>query len=115
MIFSGIFGTITKPAVFGGYDTLETGGLTLFLTNLINLLIIVAGLFTLANFIIAGYLYLSSNGNPQQIVQAGNKMLQAAIGLFIIAAAFVIAGLIGWIFFQNAAFLFQPILSKISP
>ncbi|KKS79247.1 MAG: hypothetical protein UV54_C0038G0004 [Candidatus Beckwithbacteria bacterium GW2011_GWA2_43_10] len=115
MIFTGIFGTIDSPAAFGGYQTLEILGLTAFLTNLINLLIIIAGLFTLANFISAGYLYMSSNGEPQKLMAAGNKMLQSVIGLLVIAAAFIIAGLIGWIFFNNALFLFMPVLSKISP
>jgi len=104
-----VIGNIESPLSNSGYKTIKEGGLTLFLSNLILLLIILAGLFSVVNFILAGYLYLGSNGNPQKLQAAGNKILQSLIGLAIVAAAFIIAGLIGYLFFQNATFLFHPI------
>ena len=107
-----IFGTIDPPNTNIGYeilgpDTTATGPFKL-LANLLFLITTISGIFVLINFIMAGYLYLSSNGNPQKISAAGNKMLKSLIGLVIIAAAFIIAGLIGLIFFEDPSFLIRP-------
>lgn len=99
------YGVLTDPNI----------GLTKFISNLLSFIITVAGLFTLVNFIIAGYLYMSSNGEPQKLTAAGNKMLQSLIGLAVIAAAFIIAGIIGYVFFQQADFLFNPSFTKLVP
>lgn len=113
MIFANIIGTIDNPTTFSGYNTLEKGGFSGFMSAVLYLLMLVSGLFALVNFIIAAYLYLGSNGNPQQITAAGNKILQSLIGLIIVAAAFVIAGLLGWFLFQDSLFLFKPRFIKI--
>ena len=116
MIFS-IFGTINPPGSTNSYTKYgalaATTGLTRLLSNLLTFLITIAGLFTLVNFIIAGYLYLSANAEPQKIAAAGNKMLQSLIGLAIISVAFIIAGIIGYIFFKDPAFLFKPKFTKL--
>jgi len=107
---------IGKIEPFGGAETykdLEAGGLVNFITNLISLIILVAGIFTLVNFILAGYGYLSSNSDPQKISAAGNKMLESLIGLIIVAAAFIIAGLIGFVIFGDQSALIDLNLFKV--
>lgn len=108
-----ILGNINPPPT--KYKILSEGGLTSFISNLLIFIITIAGLFTLVNFIIAGYLYMSSNGEPQKIMAAGNKMLQSLIGLAVISAAFIIAGIIGYAFFKQADFLFNPSFTKLTP
>lgn len=108
-----ILGTISPPPTYSGYDILANQGLTKFISNLLIFIITIAGLFTLVNFIIAGYLYMSSNGEPQKLMAAGNKMLQSLIGLAVISGAFIIAGIIGYIFFNQADFLFKPVFEGI--
>ena len=106
-----IFGNINPPPT--KYKILSEGGLTDFISNLLIFIITIAGLFTLVNFIIAGYLYMSSNGEPQKLIAAGNKILQSLIGLAVISGAFIIAGIIGHVFFNNPAFLFKPVFGGI--
>lgn len=113
-----IIGTITNPIAPAvnkpkGYVNLAGGGLTAFLGNVITLLIVIAGIFTLVNFIAAGYIYLASAGEPQKLIQAANKMTQSLIGLAIISGGFIISGLIGYLFFQDATFLFKPIFESL--
>ena len=113
MIIWSIFGTITPPGTSinsGGYIKygMLSSGLAKFLSNILIFLSVVAGLFTLVNLVLASYSYLSSNNEPQKIAAAGNKILQSLIGLAIIAAAFIIAGIIGKIFFNDTTFLFNP-------
>jgi hypothetical protein len=106
-----VFGTIQNPTRYGG---LGEGGLNNFVSNLLAFLGILGGIIVFINFIIAGYQYLSSQGNPQMLAAAGNKILGSLIGLIIIVAAFVIASIIGLVFFGNAGFLLQPTFFKLS-
>lgn len=114
----GIFGEISKPSVFSGYDVIESPegkGLSNLLSSILAIIITLAGIFVLVNFILAGYAYLSANNQPQKLADAGNKMLQSLIGLLIIAAGYVIAATVGYIFFKDAGFLLNPIFQSIKP
>ena len=86
-------GTISLPSFFT-YGPLE-GGLGNFLNNILMLISTVAGLFALFNFIMAGYGYMSANGEEKKVQQAWAKIWQSLLGLGIIAAAFLIAALVG--------------------
>lgn len=113
----GIFGEISKPSVFSGYDVIDTEGkgLSNLISSIVAIIITLAGIFVLVNFILAGYAYLSANGQPQKLADANNKMFQSLIGLLIIAAGYVIAMAVGYIFFQDAGFLLHPIFQSIKP
>ncbi|MCX6817062.1 MAG: hypothetical protein NTZ93_04295 [Candidatus Beckwithbacteria bacterium] len=108
-----IIGTIDNPlAGAAGYGDINLG-LIKFLNNLVALVITLAGLFTLVNLIAAGYQYLSSNNEPQKIAAAANKILQSLIGLAIVAMAFILAGIIGYIFFHDSTILLSPKLFSL--
>ena len=109
MMFVDIFGTIDKP-VSTQYSSLGSSnlGLVSLVNNLLGLITAVAGVFTVVNFIIAGYLYLSSNGVPQKITDAGNKVLQTTIGIGIVAIAYVIAAIVGKLLFNDPMILLKP-------
>ena len=109
MILADIFGQIQKP-VSTEYGQLAdtSAGLVSLVNNLLGLITTIAGIFTIVNFIIAGYLYLSSNGEPQKIIAAGNKILQSAIGIGLVAIAYVIAAIVGKILFNDPTRLLQP-------
>jgi len=90
-----IFGSIKPPVANNKYFTAANGGgFFLFLSNLFKLAGTIAGIVMLVQFITAGYMYLSSEGDPKKASQAWAKIWQAIVGLLIIAAAFIIAGLV---------------------
>lgn len=103
-----IFGKILPPKNTFLDQSVTSGGLISFLSNLLNLVITLAGIFALLNFLMAGYGYLTSSADPQKITNAGNKILQSIIGLIVIAASFIIAGLLGQILFQDPTALIKP-------
>lgn len=107
MIFQIIFGKINNPLKDSGkgYEDLIHGDLIKFLNNIVALITVIAGIWTVFNFISAGYQYLNSNNEPQKIAAAGNKILQSVIGLAIVAAAYTIAGILGFILFKDASAL----------
>ena len=103
---SSVIGDINLPDFFE-YGEVE-GGLGNFLNNILMLITTVAGLFALFNFIMAGYGYMSANGDKEKIQQAWAKIWQSLLGLGIVAAAFLIAALVGWIFFKDPTFIINP-------
>jgi len=106
LFLAGVVGEITPPP--GGYPDIEAGGLGSFLNNILMLISTVAGLFALFNFIMAGYGYMSANGDEKKVQQAWAKIWQSLLGLGIVAAAFLIAALVGWIFFKDVTFIINP-------
>jgi len=79
-----------------------------FLSQIITLLYTISGLFFLINFIVAGYQYLGSGGDPQKITNAGNKILHSLYGLIFVAGSFIIAAVLGYLLFKDASAIIKP-------
>lgn len=117
LLASGQFGNTNNPFCTGGLgsSTLcaagdQGQGLILILSNLIRFVIVVGGIYTLWNIIMAGYGFLSAGGEPKNIAKAWEKIWQSLIGLLIIAGSFVLAVVFGYLIFglDNALILIQP-------
>lgn len=92
-MIAGIFGKIDNPT---GYTNSQNGsGLFDLINNILKFTAVIAGLFLVFQIITAGYLYISANGDPKKTEQAWTKIWQAILGFVIVAAAFVIAAVIG--------------------
>ena len=89
-----IFGNIKAPITNQYFTDANGGGLFLFLSNLFKLAATIGGIVMLIQLILAGFMYLSSEGDPKKSVQAWTKIWQSIVGLLVIAAAFIIAGLV---------------------
>ena len=87
-----IFGTIKNPTA---YSSTNGSGLFTLLSNLFKLVGAVAGIFFVVQIILAGFGYISANGDPKKTEAAWNKIWQSLIGLVIVTSAFVIAAFIG--------------------
>ena len=89
-----IFGSIDNPTSYG---TNSDGGQGLFslLSNVFKLVGVVAGVFFLVQIIIAGFTFISANGDPKRAENALAVIWQSLIGLVIVSAAFVLASFIG--------------------
>ena len=104
---AGIFGTIQPPEAIKNYDS-SPQGLFTFLNNIMKLMIVGAGIFALVNFILAGYMFISANGDAQKVEQAFAKIWQSLIGLLVAGGAFILAGVIGLLVFGDASAILQP-------
>jgi len=103
---SDFFGTISPPENLK-YSP-EPSGLVSLLNNILRLAIVVGGVYALLNFIIAGYQFMSSNGDPKLINLAWAKIWQSLVGLLIIVGSFALAGLLGYILFKDPMFILKP-------
>lgn len=90
----GIFGNITPP-VNNQYFTSGENGIFILINNLFKLAGVIAGLFFIVKIITAGFSYISASGDEKKTAAAFATIWQSVIGLVIVAAAFVIAGVIG--------------------
>ena len=78
----------TNGEVVGNQLNKTLGGIVGFLTT-------VAALWFFIQFILAGFQWISAGGDKAAIETARNKITNALIGLIIVAAAWVIVGVIG--------------------
>ncbi len=101
-----IIGEVKNPVMPSGYQGLE--GLSLFISNAIKLLAVVAGIWALVNFVLAGLQFISSQGDPKGVSQAWSKIWMALIGLLVIATAFALTGLLSYLLFGDVNFLLTP-------
>lgn len=109
-----LFGKVNPPPGLGRFGGDAYGGLLTFMNFGLNLILVIAGLFTLFNIILAGFSYMTSNGDPKKVSEAHNKIMFTVIGLGIIVAAPVIAGVIGMIVFGDWKAILSPSLTDIS-
>lgn len=104
-----VFGPIEAPPhveKYGGGP--EGGGLIIFLSNFIKILMVVAGLFAFLNLILAGWAYISSSGDPEKVANATQKITFSVIGLLVVVASFTLAGIFGFILFGDASAIINP-------
>ena len=73
----------------GGVSNVEN-----FIRSVITVLAGLAGLVATGFFVVGGFTYITSSGNPEHLDRAKRTLLWAAIGLGITIAAFVISNII---------------------
>ncbi len=91
MASTSIFGSIANPTAFAEGPQ----GFFNFLSIIFKLAGTIAGIYFVIQIIIAGYGYLSANGDEKKTTQAWNIIWQSIIGIAIVASAFIIASAIG--------------------
>lgn len=60
------------------------------LAGILNTVYLVAGMIAVLIIVIAGFFYITANGDSNQITKAKNTILYAVIGLVVVMFAFVI-------------------------
>jgi type IV secretion system pilin len=88
-------------------------GLIYLLNQIITLLYTLGGLMVFFNLLIAGYQYLSSNGDQQKILSAGKRITFSIYGLIFLVSSFVIAAILGQLLFRDPTALTKPTFWKV--
>lgn len=101
-----IIGSVNNPLAGTGYEGLS--GVGLFISNVLRLFFVVAGVFALFNFIIAGYTYMNAAGDAKKLGEAWNRIWLSLIGLVIIVGSFALTALIGQLLFNDPTYILQP-------
>ena len=103
---SEIVGTVDNPVP--AYGSVAGGGLILFLTNVLRLVFVVAGMFAFINLILAGFQFMSAGGDAKAIEKAMAKIWQSLVGLILVVGSFALAALFGYLLFGDAGFILSP-------
>jgi len=109
------FGTIDKPPGVDNFDTPggapDQIGVLNFFSALLQVATVIAGLYVLLNFILAGYEYITSGGDTGAHAKVRQSLTNSVIGLIIIAVSYTLVALLGLILFGSADFFLNPDLS----
>ena len=101
-----IVGQVQNPLSQTSYGGLS--GVGLFITNIIRLFFVVAGILALFNFLIAGFEYINAGGDSKKLEKAWSRIWQSLMGLVIMVASFAVASLFGYLIFGPDFNLLSP-------
>jgi hypothetical protein len=101
-----MFGTVNNPfSVLApsatGYSDPNGGGLIVIFSNLVKLIIVIAGIYTFMNFILAGIGFMGAGGDPKVMQRSQERIYRSIMGLIVIAGSFVIAAIVGYLIFGS--------------
>lgn len=101
------FGTVNLPTSVFKYGNYQTG-LIQFLSNILRLVFVVAGIYAFINLIIAGFEYMTAAGDAKKLTAAWSRIWQSLLGLMIIVGSFALAALFSYLIFGDAGFILNP-------
>jgi len=108
-----LFGKIKNPLQSidpAGYGEINdpNAGLVVFMSNIIKVITIGAGVFAFVNLIIAGFTYISAGNDSKKTSEAWSKIYMSLIGLLIIVSSFAIAGIVGQLMYGDPSAILNP-------
>lgn len=103
-------GTINKPPGVSNFESGVEGeiGVLNFFSVLLQVATIIAGLYVLLNFILAGYDYITSQGDTGAHAKVRQNITNSVIGLIIIAVAYTVVAVLGLLLFGSADYFLNP-------
>lgn len=87
----GIPFVIAHPALAADGSISQVEG---FIRSIIKVVAGLAGLVATGFFVVGGFTYITSSGNPERLDKAKQTLIWSGIGLAIVIAAFVISNIV---------------------
>jgi hypothetical protein len=114
---SEVVGTIPVPPGTEAYNSAagaagapEGFALLFFISTVIKVITVVAGVWVIFNVVRAGYLYLTESGKSSASEKVRNMLTMSLLGLLLIITAYSVAGIIGLLIFGDAGYIINPTL-----
>lgn len=89
-----VFGTSDWSACLGDGDVATLACVPIVLQNIINALVVLAGIVCVFLIIFAGYKFVTSEGDPEKIASARKTIFYAIGGMVLVIASFLILNII---------------------
>ena len=92
------FGTIKPPKELEPFvtkDSTGAGGLSLFFSNLVALIYVIAAIVLIFMILWGAFDWITSGGEKEKVEAARNKIIHAIIGIIIFAVAFAVIQALG--------------------
>lgn len=105
-----VFGTIEAPEAVQRYGLIgEAGaGPVGFISNIIILITIVAGIWSLLSILLAGFALITSDGDSKKVSEMSSKITNVFLGLLVMVAAPLLTAIIGLFLFGDAGYFLNP-------
>lgn len=104
-----VFGQIQAPQGVQQLNQQAGGiGALLFISNMIKLATVIAGIIVFFNLIRAGYTYINSQGSSKANEEVKNMVTYSILGLILIVAAYTIIAVISVVLFGDAGYILNP-------
>lgn len=78
-----------------GVGAAPYGVFSRFISNLIGLLTIGAGIWFMLQIILSGYRMLTAGGDKQQVQDAQKRLQNGLVGIFIVIISYALGGIVG--------------------
>jgi hypothetical protein len=72
----------------------EVARIQTFIESIINVMSALAGLVATGFFVLGGFQYITSTGNPESLDRSKKTLLYSGVGLAIVIAAFVLSNIV---------------------
>lgn len=105
---SSIFGSVSNPLANGSYGGLS--GIGPFITNVIRLIFVIGGIYSLFNFLIAGFGYINAGGDSKKLAAAWSRIWLSLLGLVIMVGSFALITLLGYLIFGPNYNILNPVI-----
>lgn len=113
LLASNPFGTVDAPPGVANFDNQAGGdiGILVFLSQVISILTVIAGLWVFFNLIFAGFKFVTAGGDAGAYKQVRDSITMSVIGLVLIISAYTIIAILGLLFFGDASYFLNPTLT----
>jgi len=106
MKLAGVFGDIPNPFIIlapsvTAYQNPAGAGLVTIISGLYRFSIVIAGIYTLINIVLAGYGYMSAGGDAKLVQKSTERIWRSVLGLMVIAGSLILASIVGFLLFGN--------------
>ena len=101
-------GKIENPIKTGTISDAPGAGLIALLNNVLRLIFVVAGIYSLVQIVLAGFGFISAGADPKAIEKSWNTIWQSMLGLVIIVGSLALAALLGLLLFGDAGAILNP-------
>ncbi len=95
--FVAMFVALGVPFVFAHPALAATGDVTQvenFIRSIIKVIAGLAGLVAAGFFVVGGFGYITSSGNPERLDRSKQTLIWSAVGLAIVIGAFIISNIV---------------------
>src|SRR3989339_90307 len=109
---ASLFGDVKNPLdtinpggkIYGNVDT----GLPQFVTNIVTVIFVGAGLYAFFNLMFAGFTYITAGGDTKKLEAAVVSINMSLLGLIVMVAAAAITGVVSFVLFGSATAILSP-------
>jgi len=100
---------VTEQIAKSGLSTDEIA-IFYFLTTLITIFNVLAGIWVMFNIVFAAFIYLSGQGSSDTHKKVRDKITMSVVGLFLLAIAYAAVAILSLLLFGDAGYVLNPTL-----